>query len=156
MADDKFVKLLGPDTMGQCVLQRPKAVKFFSGVALYDPTKIQVLKLEHTLKDTQGDLKTKESRGLCLTRFAGLAFPLDSEIQPLFDYYVLRLIEHGVIRRLRSVWLETTKDVDDGVTAVSLGFENLLFPTLVLAVALGRSPTPLSVGRCRVRFLGRR
>ncbi|TRY72125.1 hypothetical protein TCAL_09051 [Tigriopus californicus] len=69
----------------------------------------------------------------------GFGFQKNSEFLELFDFHILKLEESGVARRIRSE-LFPIANQDVSVNAgITLGFENLIFPFLMLFVGIGIS-----------------
>ena len=66
-----------------------------------------------------------------------LAFQKDSEFLDLFNYYIIRMFQSANIEFLLHKWVGQRKPMDtcekNQLEAASLGYSNLLFPTLVLS-----------------------
>lgn len=94
----------------------PKILYFASTLPYRLPSSpVTILNLEDMVDDPQG-----------------FAFQKDSEFVELFDFHILKLEESGIARRLRSELFPIAtqdKSVNAGIT---LGFENLIFPFLLL------------------------
>ena len=65
---------------------------------------------------------------------AGLGLQRSSEFHHLFNYLMIKLVEVGIIKRINMKWHDTSRDEDFNIPEpVSLGFNNLLFPFILLA-----------------------
>jgi hypothetical protein len=67
------------------------------------------------------------------------AFQKNSEIKPLFDYSIIKLMQSGVRKELAFKWLSEYKPNDMShrifiEESLALGYEHLFFPTLVMLV----------------------
>ena len=75
------------------------------------------------------------------------AFPQDSELRESVNHFMLKLRETGVHDKLRQKWIpSTTRETAMGSGTV-LGFENLSFPFLILAVGVMTSLAMAGVER---------
>ncbi len=67
------------------------------------------------------------------------AFQRDSEIRQLFDYYVIKFKQSGLMEELQDKWFYDNKPSDMSSRffqedPIHLGFENLFFPMLIMLV----------------------
>ena len=54
---------------------------------------------------------------------------MGSEFREAFNYHLLKLTEHGILKRIYNRWPDTSRNEEFGIAeAAILGFENLLFP----------------------------
>ena len=90
-----------------------------------------------------GDNDLVPATGFLETLTTQVAFGLqkDSEFRQIFDHHLYKIFQTGLLRDLRYTWLEGEKPSDMSgrifqQDAQSLGFENLLFPQLVLLAGL--------------------
>lgn len=75
----------------------------------------------------------------------GFTFQKNSELLPLFNYHLLKMLESGTIDKISRKWKENDKpDGSRDVTAESsqqealvLGYDNLLFPFLIIFAGVG-------------------
>ena len=68
-----------------------------------------------------------------------LAFGLrkDSEFRGLFSYHLTRMVEAGLLSRIRNKWLpELDKTQAASEDALTLGYNNLVFPCLIMVVGI--------------------
>ena len=71
----------------------------------------------------------------------GFALQLDSEFKPIFDNALAKVVESGLLDEIRRKWLNEKSSYDHriffGLNAyLSLGYENLFLPTMVLALGV--------------------
>ena len=74
------------------------------------------------------------------TPFLFPRFPPDSELTELFDFHLGRLMERGVMDKIRKKYVPDIKrdlsdsgnDDNDDELAIALGYDNVLFPFLLL------------------------
>ena len=70
---------------------------------------------------------------LCL----GFGLQMGSEFREVFNYHLLKLTEHGILKRIYNRWPDTSRNEEFGIAeAATLGFENLLFPFSLLAMGM--------------------
>ena len=63
------------------------------------------------------------------------AMKTDSEFVDIWSYHLQRMIEFGIVKKLKKKWLPDDDKVGRvNFEAVLLGFENLLFPFIILAM----------------------
>ena len=62
---------------------------------------------------------------------------MGSEFREAFNYHLLKLTEHGILKRVYNRWPDTSRNEEFGIAeAATLGFENLLFPFSSLAIGM--------------------
>ena len=62
---------------------------------------------------------------------------MGSEFREAFNYHLLKLSEHGILKRIYNRWPDTSRNEEFGIAeAAILGFENLLFPFSSLAIGM--------------------
>ena len=62
---------------------------------------------------------------------------MGSEFREAFNYHLLKLTEHGILKRIHNRWPDTSRNEEFGIAeAATLGFENLLFPFSSLAIGM--------------------
>ena len=62
---------------------------------------------------------------------------MGSEFREAFNFHLLKLTEHGILKRIYNRWPDTSRNEEFGITeAAVLGFENLLFPFSALAMGM--------------------
>ena len=62
---------------------------------------------------------------------------MGSELREIFDHHLLKLTEHGILKRIYNRGPDTSRNEDFGIAeAATLGFENLLFPFSLLAAGI--------------------
>ena len=63
---------------------------------------------------------------------------MDSEFREAFNYHLLKLTEHGILKRIYNRWPDTSRNEEFAIMteAATLGFENLLFPFFALAMGM--------------------
>ena len=84
-----------------------------------------------------------------------IAFALqkDSELKPLLDFHLIKLVQSGIFYQLKSKWLGERKPPDWSGRIFSddpaaLGFDNLFFPAAVLAAGLAAGCLGACLERC--------
>ena len=94
-----------------------------------------------------------------ISDYLAFAFQEDSEFTQMFNAFLLKLRQSGVMNKIHQKWIPSGGENGNGNTnlAVVLGFENLSFPFLglafgaVVAVALELGLSLKSCCSCRVR-----
>ncbi len=91
-----------------------------------------------------------------------IAFGLqkNSELRPLLDHHILKLIESGAVSHLRHKWLrrrapklERREEKEEGEGALALGYDNLMFPALALLAGIAGGLVSVAA---EVKFGGRK
>ena len=69
-----------------------------------------------------------------------LAFKKDSEFVDLFNYHIKKLEETGILSTLKDNWIPKGQGASlqdrQSIQAITLGFENLFFPFMILLFGL--------------------
>ena len=64
----------------------------------------------------------------------GMALQKDSEFTALFNHHIFELLQTGVVDRIRHEWMDRADGDFWVVEAVTLGYENVLFPFVSVVV----------------------
>ena len=67
---------------------------------------------------------------------SSFALQKDSEFTQIFNYHIAKLDETGVLDSLRFTYLPKTVTVSNPSKSISLGFNNVLFPFLILVFGI--------------------
>ena len=114
--------------------ENPKTIMFDYESVFFEYKKVKALSLI-------GRLKLRQT----------YAMKTDSEFVDVWSYHLQRMIEFGIVKKLEKKWFP--EDGDGGrvnFEAVVLGFENLLFPFLILAMG-GLAAMAISVFEALLR-----
>ncbi len=80
------------------------------------------------------------------------AFPKSSDLTMLFNYHIKKIIQTGMLRKLKLKWIEGNKPVEQthrifSEDAITLGYNNLFFPMLVMLFGIVAGAAVLIVER---------
>ncbi len=79
---------------------------------------------------------------------AGFTYPQDSEFRSMFDFHLMKLIQSGVVHNVHTKWFVLPPLQIGMQEAVSLGYDNMLFTFIVLAVGIGLAVVALVFEQC--------
>ena len=79
-----------------------------------------------------------------------MAFPPNSELRTTVNTFLMKIREIGILDKLRRKWMPVLSDnnKDEEQSATVLGFENLVFPFLVLTFGTGLAVILSVIERC--------
>ena len=129
------------------MLQNPDVLFFGSGLSFLKDPDITVIDLKDAPKG-----------------HSAIAFPKDSEFTALFNYHMMKNHMSGVQDKLWTKWFGTVEsgvgtssdpEESENVTK-SLGYDNVMFPVLVLVMGLVVSLSTIVLERCSIFITGRK
>ena len=76
--------------------------------------------------------------------YVSIGLQKNSELVEMFDYHIIKMQENGIIARFKHKWMyNTDKNYYGMAEAVTLEFENLIFPFMCLLVGIVAAATVL-------------
>ena len=76
--------------------------------------------------------------------FVSIGLQKNSEYVEMFDYHIIKMRENGIVARFKHKWMYNTDKNDYGMAeAVTLDFENMVFPFMCLVVGIVSAATVL-------------
>ena len=76
--------------------------------------------------------------------YVSIGLQKNSELVEMFDYQIIKMQENGIIARFKHKWMyNTDKNYYGMAEAVTLEFENLIFPFMCLVVGIVAAATVL-------------
>ena len=76
--------------------------------------------------------------------FVSIGLQKNSEYVEMFDYHITKMQENGIVARFKHKWMYNTDKNNYGMAeAVTLDFENMVFPFMCLVVGVVSAATVL-------------